>query len=147
MPANTGVYTGESGVIKFVENNDGTVSAVASVRSFSVDREVQSIETTAMGSTNRSYTAGLAQFSGSLDVYLRDEGADDGGGQTNLLQYVESPNTIARIELYPSGESTGIKLVGDVVVTGHSITSNFDGAVEASISFQGTGALTRTLTS
>ena len=146
MPANTGVYTGESGVIKFVENNDGTVSAVASVRSFSVDREVGTIETTSMGSTNRSYTAGLAQFSGSVDVYLRDD-ETDGGGQINFLQYVESPSTIARIELYPSGESTGIKLVGDVVVTGHSITSNFDGAVEASISFQGTGALTRTVIS
>ena len=85
MPANTGVYTGESGVIKFVENNDGTVSAVASVRSFSVDREVQTIETTSMGSTNRSYTAGLAQFSGSVDVYLRDD-ETDGGGQINFLQ-------------------------------------------------------------
>ena len=99
-----------------------------------------------MGSTNRSYTAGLAQFSGSVDVYLRDD-ETDGGGQINFLQYVESPSTIARIELYPSGESTGIKLVGDVVVTGHSITSNFDGAVEASITFQGTGALTRTVIS
>ena len=68
MGANLGVYTGESGVIKFVEDNSGTPAAVASVRSFSVDREVQTIETTAMGSTNRSYTAGLAQFSGSLDV-------------------------------------------------------------------------------
>jgi hypothetical protein len=81
-----------------------------------------------------------------MDVYLRDEGADDGGGQTNLLQYVESPSAVARVELYPSGESTGIKLVGDVIITGHSITSNFDGPVEASITFQGTGALTRTLT-
>ena len=115
---------------------------MASVRSFSVDREVQTIETTTMGSTNRSYLAGLAQFSGSLDVYLRD----DDPGQTNFLSYVENPDSVAKIELYPSGETTGIKLAGDIIVTGHSITSNFDGAVEASITFQGTGALTRTVT-
>ncbi len=142
MANNSGVYTGESGVIKFV-GDDSTVASVASVRSFSVDREVGTIETTTMGSTNRSYTAGLAQFSGSLDVYLRDDDA----GQSNFLSYVENPDSVAKIELFPSGETTGIKLAGDVIVTGHSITSNFDGAVEASISFQGTGALTRTVTS
>jgi predicted secreted protein len=142
MANNSGVYTGESGVIKFV-GDDSTVASVASVRSFSVDREVQTIETTTMGDTNRSYTAGLAQFSGSLDVYLRDDDA----GQTNFLSYVENPDSVAKIELFPSGETTGIKLAGNVIVTGHSITSNFDGAVEASITFQGTGALTRTETS
>jgi len=141
MANNSGVYTGESGVIKFI-GDDSTVASVASVRSFSVDREVQTIETTTMGSTNRSYLAGLAQFSGSLDVYLRD----DDPGQTNFLSYVENPDSVAKIELYPSGETTGIKLAGDIIVTGHSITSNFDGAVEASITFQGTGALTRTVT-
>jgi len=141
MAVNSGVYTGESGVVKFV-GDDSTVAAVASVRSFTIDREVQTIETTVMGETARTYQAGLAQFSGSLDVYLRD----DDEGQNNFLSYVENPDSVAKIELYPSGETTGIKLAGDVIVTGHSITSNFDGAVEASITFQGTGALTRTVT-
>jgi predicted secreted protein len=139
MAVNTGVYTGESGVIKFV-GDDSTVAAVASVRSFTIDREVQTIETTTMGNTDRSYLAGLSQFSGSLDVYLRD----DDQGQSNFLSYVENPDSVAKIELFPSGETTGIKLSGNVIVTGHSITSNFDGAVEASIQFQGSGALTRT---
>jgi predicted secreted protein len=139
MAVNTGVYTGESGVIKFV-GDDSTVAAVASVRSFTIDREVQTIETTTMGDTDRSYLAGLSQFSGSLDVYLRD----DDEGQSNFLSYVENPDSVAKIELFPSGETTGIKLSGNVIVTGHSITSNFDGAVEASIQFQGSGALTRT---
>lgn len=141
MAGNTGVYTGESGVIKFV-GDDSTVAAVASVRSFTIDREVQTIETTTMGNANRSYTAGLSQFSGSLDVYLRDN--DE--GQNNFFSYVENPDSVAKIELFPSGETTGIKLAGDIIVTGHSITSNFDGAVEASIQFQGSGALTRTET-
>lgn len=139
MAVNSGVYTGESGVVKFV-GDDSTVAAVASVRSFTIDREVQTIETTVMGDTSRSYQAGLAQFSGSLDVYLRDDDA----GQSNFLSYVENPDSVAKIELFPSGETTGIKLDGNIIVTGHSITSNFDGAVEASIQFQGSGALSRT---
>lgn len=139
MASNSGVYTGESGVIKFV-GDDSTVASVASVRSFTIDREVGTIETTVMGETSRTYTAGLAQYSGSLDVYLRDDDA----GQTNFLSYMENPDSIAKIELFPSGETTGIKLAGNIIVTGHSITSNFDGAVECSIQFQGTGDLVRT---
>ena len=139
MAVNTGVYTGESGVIKFV-GDDSTVAAVASIRSFTIDREVQSIETTVMGESSRTYQAGLSQFSGSIDAYLRD----DDPGQGNFLSYVENPDSVSKIELFPSGETTGIKLAGNVIVTGHSITSNFDGAVELSISVQGSGALTRT---
>ena len=139
MAVNTGVYTGESGVIKYV-GDDSTVAAVASIRSFTIDREVQSIETTVMGESSRTYQAGLSQFSGSIDAYLRD----DDPGQGKFLSYVENPDSVAKIELFPSGETTGIKLAGNVIVTGHSITSNFDGAVELSISVQGSGALTRT---
>ena len=139
MAVNTGVYTGESGVIKFV-GDDSTVAAVASIRCFTIDREVQSIETTVMGESSRTYQAGLSQFSGSIDAYLRD----DDPGQGNFLSYVENPDSVAKIELFPSGETTGIKLAGNVIVTGHSITSNFDGAVELSISVQGSGALSRT---
>ena len=87
MAVNTGVYTGESGVIKFV-GDDSTVAAVASIRSFTIDREVQSIETTVMGESSRTYQAGLSQFSGSIDAYLRD----DDPGQGNFLSYVENPD-------------------------------------------------------
>jgi hypothetical protein len=41
------------------------------------------------------------------------------------------------------GNTTGDhKLSGTVLVTGRTITGSFDGLVEASITFQGTGALT-----
>lgn len=139
MAINSGVYTGESGVVKFI-GADSTVAAVASVRSFTIDQEVQSIESTVMGEGSRSYLPGLTQFSGTMDVYLRDDDA----GQTNFLSYMANPSGTGEIELFPSGETTGIKLNGSVIVTGHSITSNFDGIVEASITFQGSGALTRT---
>ena len=139
MAVNSGVYTGESGVVKFI-GDDSVVAAVASVRSFTIDQEVQTIQSTVMGAGSRSYLPGLTQFSGTMDVYQRD----DDGGQSNFLSYMSSPDAVGEIELFPSGETTGIKLAGSVIVTGHSITSNFDGMVEASITFQGSGALART---
>lgn len=137
MATNTGTYTGESGVVKFSDDTSAVV-AVASVRSFTIDQETQAIESTVMGSSGRSYLAGLTQFSGTMDVFFRDD--DD--GQNSIFSAVG--NNPAAVELYPSGETTGVKLSGNIIITGHSITSNFDGMVEASVTFQGSGALTKT---
>jgi hypothetical protein len=75
-----------------------------------------------------------------MDVFFRDN--DD--GQTSLFDAIGGSNGSTAIELYPSGTTTGVKLSGNVIITGHSITANFDGMTEASITFQGDGALTKT---
>ena len=137
MATNAGTYTGESGTIEF--GTSSSQSTVASVRSFTIDQETQTIEDTTMGSVDRTYKAGLSQFSGSADVYFRD----DNTAQVDLFNAIGSDST-STINLYPSGTTTGIKLSGNVIITGHSITSSFDGMVEASITFQGSGALVRT---
>ena len=139
MATNTTTYTGENGAVKFV-GADSTVAAVASVRTFNVDQELQTIESTVMGSGARSYIPGLRQFSGSMDLYLRDDDA----GQRNLLSFANGGGSegLAKIELYPSGEITGQKLSGNVIITNFSITANFDGMVEATADFQGSGSLT-----
>lgn len=139
MATNTTTYTGEAGVVKFSDTASSAVS-VASVRSFTLDQETQAIETSVMGSGSRAYIPGLKQFSGTMDLYFRD----DNQGQQNLFNAIGGDNGATTIELYPSGESTGIKLSGSVIITGHSITANFDGMVECSVTFQGSGALTKT---
>lgn len=141
MATNTTTYTGENGAVKFV-GADSTVAAVASVRTFNIDQEVQTIESTVMGAGARSYIPGLRQFSGSMDLYFRDDDA----GQRNLLSFANGGGSegLAKIELYPSGEITGQKLSGNVIITNFSITANFDGMVEATADFQGSGNLTVT---
>lgn len=139
MATNATTYTGEAGVVKFSDTASSAVS-VASVRSFTLDQETQAIETSVMGSGSRAYIPGLKQFSGSMDLYFRD----DNQGQVNLFNAIGGTNGATTIELYPSGETTGIKLSGTVIITGHSITANFDGMVEATVTFQGSGALTKT---
>jgi hypothetical protein len=77
-----------------------------------------------------------------MDLYLRDDDA----GQRNLLSFANggASEGVGKIELFPSGETTGQKLTGNVIITNFSITSNFDGMVEATADFQGSGALTVT---
>ena len=136
MATNTATYTGDLGVVKY--DVSGTPTAVAEIRSFTVDQEQATVEQTVMGDTSRSYLPSLSQFSGSMDVFFRDDDA-----AANAL-FSGIGAGAASVEIYPSGETTGIKLTGEIIVTGHSISSNFDGMVEASISFQGSGALTKT---
>jgi len=139
MATNTATYTGESGVVKF-SGDASAVVAVASVRSFTIDQETQTIESTVMGTGARTYLPGLKQFSGTMDVFFRD----DNEGQVQLFDAIGGANGSTAIELYPSDETTGVKLSGNVIITGHSITANFDGMTEATIQFQGDGALTST---
>jgi len=136
MATNTATYTGELGVVKY--DVSGTATAVAEIRSFTIDQEQATVETTKMGDTTRTYLPSLSQFSGSMDVFFRD----DDNAANALFSGIGAG--AATVEIYPSGETTGIKLSGEIIVTGHSISSNFYGMVEASVSFQGSGALTKT---
>ena len=140
MAANATTYTGENGALKY--DVAGTPTAVAAVRSFTIDVETSTVETTVMGATGgaRTFLPTQNSFSGSADVYLRDED----GAQDAFYTASTTGAEPATLEVFPSGATTGIKLSGEVIVTGYSITSNFDGLVEASITFQGTGALTKT---
>ena len=133
------VVTGEQGVVKIGANT------VASVRSFTIDQEQAVVETTVMGGNGaRSYLPSLNQFSGSMDVYYDDS---DTAQQAILTNIQATGTSNVAIELYPSGTTTGAKLSGNIIITGHSITSSMDGVVEASITFQGDGALTIEATS
>ena len=49
----------------------------------------------------------------------------------------------ATLELYPSNQTAGIKLSGEVIVTSHSIDVGLDGAVTSEIAVQFTGAITK----
>ena len=130
MAYNTTTYTGESGRVEF--DVGASLSHVASVRSLSIDLETETIEDTSMDSLGvRSYKAGLTNFSGSMDVFLRDSDT----AQQAMRTQGSAP---ASIKLYPSGKTTGMSLTGEVIITGFSITSNFDGMVEGTCSFQGT---------
>ena len=75
----------------------------------------------------------IGEFSGSMDVYFDDTDT----GQLDVQ--VGDTGTIAvQVEGDTSGDH---QLSGSIIVTGRTINASFDGMVEASVSFQGTGAL------
>ena len=87
-----------------------------------------------MGDTARTYKSSLTTFTGSLDVFW-DETDTTGQGALTIGAEV----TFA---VYPEGDTSGdTYYTGTAIVTEVSRTAAFDGLVEASISLQGTGAL------
>jgi predicted secreted protein len=120
-------HTGSEGLIKV-----GT-DTVGELRSFSLETTGDTIETSNMGTTARTYKAGLTAWSGTASLFWDETDA----GQTALALGTEIV-----IKVYPEGATTGDKYyTGSAIVTAKSVSASFDGLVESSISFQGTGAL------
>jgi predicted secreted protein len=120
--------------------SEGTVhvgtTAVAEIRSYSFTESADTIEDTVMGDTARTYKPSLKSFSGSVDVYWDET---DTSGQQAL-----SVGSEVTIKFYPEGASSGDTYYsGSAIVTGLTVNGSFDGMVEASISVQGNGALTK----
>lgn len=120
-------HKGSEGVVKV------GATVIGEVRSFSVSETADTVEDTTMGDGARSYLASLTSFTGSMDVYWDETDS----GQTDL-----AVGASVTVNLYPEGDSSTDKYFsGDVIITSKTINSSFDGMVEASISFQGSGAL------
>jgi hypothetical protein len=124
-------HKGSEGIVKV-----GTDS-VSEVRSYSIEETADTLEDTSMGDSARTYKSSLTSFSGSLDVFW-DETDTSGQGALTIGSEVT-------LNLYPEGDTAGdTYYTGTAIVTGVTRTGSFDGLVEASVSVQGTGALTQT---
>jgi predicted secreted protein len=120
------------------KGSEGTVhvgtDAVAEIRSYTVDETADVIESTSLGDSAKTFEASTTSFSGSIDVFW---------DETDTAQTALTVGSSVTIKFYPEGASTGDKYYsGTAIVTGVSITANNDSLVEASISIQGSGALT-----
>ena len=127
-------FTGHDGVIKI--DVSGTNTVVGEVRSFTMDESADTIETTAMGNTNRARTfvPGFESTTISVEAYFDSNDA----AQNNM-----TGRQLVDFELYPSGTATGNRLFsGDGFITARSVSASFDGMVEISFTIQVSGAVT-----
>jgi hypothetical protein len=122
------------------KGSEGTVkvgaNAIAEIRSFSISETGDTVEDTTMGDAARTYKPSLTSFSATVEVFWDET---DTQGQVALSVGAE-----VTLNAYPEGSASSAAYVtGSAIVTGRTINSSFDGMVEASITLQGTGALTQ----
>lgn len=127
--------TGSEGTVKV--GTAGSDTAIAEIRSFSIEETGDTLETTSMGDTARTHVASLKTFTATVDVFWDETNT---GGQVAL-----QVGSSVTLNLYPEGATSGdTYYTGTAIVTGRTINSTFDGLVEMTISVQGSGALTET---
>lgn len=121
-------HTGSEGVVKI-----GTYT-MAETRSYTLTETGDTIENSVMGDSYRTYAAGMKTFTGSIVCYW---------DETESAQGALTVGASVTLNLFPEGTSTGDKYYsGSVLVTSIERSAAFDGMVEATFSFQGTGTLT-----
>jgi predicted secreted protein len=137
------ILTGNNGRV-LIDNASGTLTQVLAVRNFTIELTADTIETTTMGVDVRTYLKGLSSWSGSADVYFDDANYTGGASVIAALNPTVTASNAGvgagtvTIELYLDG--TADKFAGEVIITGFTVNSSMDGMVEASLSFQGSGA-------
>tara|TARA_B100001939_G_scaffold146244_1_gene126732 strand:- start:159 stop:545 length:387 start_codon:yes stop_codon:yes gene_type:complete len=122
-------HHGKEGVVKA----GGT--AIGELTGFTLETTADVVEDTQLSDATKSFVAGRTSFSGSLDMSYDET---DSPQQTLTVG-----STIAFI-LLPEGDTSGDEsFTGSGIVTGMSVTNGMDAVITRSITFQGTGALTR----
>lgn len=129
---------GRSGAVKL------SGVTVAQVTSFSYDEKADSLETTAMGDSNKSYATGLVDGSGSLECRFVNTDYSANTGQGIGLNALRA-GTVISVSLIPASATTTGMFVGlsgaSCVINSYTYNQSFDGVASCTLGFQ--GVLTR----
>ena len=123
-------HTGSEGTVRV------GINAIAEIRSYSVEETADTVEDTSMGDAYRTFKTTLKGWSGSVDVFWDET---DTNGQVAMVVGTE-----VTANFFPEGATPAQSekyYSGTAIVTGRTVTGSFDGMVEATITLQGTGAL------
>jgi len=127
------IVTGNSGVVK-MHTTDGDEAAVGQVRDFSIESTTDTVESSVMGDTDRSYLKSLNSHTVNVNCYW---------DEADTIQALLDPSATIFFEIYPTGTGTGEEFYsGSGIITSKNISAAFDGMVEATFSLQVNGAVT-----
>ena len=110
-------------------------SGVGELTGFTLETTVDVVEDTALTDATKSFVAGRTSFSGTLEMSY---------DETDSPQQTLTAGSSISFVLLPEGNASGDeKFTGTGIVTGMSVSIPLDGITNRSVTFQGTGALTR----
>jgi len=110
-------------------------TAIGEVTGFTLETTADVVEDTQLSDAAKSFITGRTSFSGSLDMNY-----DKSDAQQETLVVGSEISFV----LLPEGNSAGDQsFSGTGIVTGMSITNGMDAIVSRSVTFQGTGSLSK----
>ena len=118
---------------------EGVVTAggtgIGELTGYTLETTADVVEDTQLSDSTKSFVAGRTSFSGNLDMSY---------DETDSPQQTLTAGTTIAFILAPEGNGSGDEtFTGSGIVTGMSVNVSLDGITTRSVTFQGTGALTR----
>jgi len=139
----TSAIAGYKGVMAASTSNSTAVSEIAEVRNFTITMEHAEIDATSHDSSgDREVIAGTGSWTASAEL-LHVQGSTD----HQAIFDVMAARTKIRSEWYPTGSSSDGYYYGTGFFTNWELGSPNDDASNTSISFVGSGVLTRSASS
>ena len=125
----------------YYSGKDGTLtyngSSVAKVSNWSLSATVDTLETTPLSESDRSYVPGLRTISGSATVFYYDD------APKSLLERVVKTAVVSESDILTIKLGWGTKLIqGACIITSAELNCAVGEVMQASIQFQFTGAPT-----
>ena len=136
----TTIHSGSQGIVYIGS------TAVASIRSFSLEQTQETIDATTMNVSGVAYRTNKPTFkswSGSVDIYWTTQDDDTTpDGQVDANASLTPGSTEVTIHFWPVGDDLNeLGYSGPALITGRTISTSVDGMVEASITVIGTGPI------
>ena len=118
---------------------EGVVTAggtgIGELTGFTLETTGDVVEDTALTDATKSFVAGRTSFSGTLEMHY---------DETDSPQQTLTAGSSISFILLPEGNSSGDEsFTGTGIITGMSVTNGKDAIISRSVTFQGTGTLTR----
>ena len=122
-------HHGKEGVVKA----GGT--GIGELTGFTLETTADVVEDTQLSDSTKSFLAGRTSFSGTLEMNY---------DETDSPQQTLTVGSSIDFVLLPEGNSSGDEsFTGSGIVTGMSVNNAMDAVISRSVTFQGTGTLTR----
>ena len=118
---------------------EGVVTAggtgIGELTGYTLETTADVVEDTQLSDAGKTFVAGRTSFSGTLEMSY---------DETDSPQQTLTAGTTIAFILAPEGNSSGDEtFTGTGIVTGMSVNVTLDGITTRSVTFQGTGTLTR----
>ena len=110
-------------------------TAIGELTGFTIETTGDVVEDTQLSDSEKSFLAGRTSFSGTLEMHY---------DETDAQQETLTAGSSISFVLLPEGNSSGDQsFTGTGIVTGMSVNNAMDAIVSRTVTFQGTGALTK----
>ena len=127
-------YSGKDGSLSLVTNNVAT--AIAKVSNWSISATVDTLETTVLSESDRSYVPGLRTMSGSATIFYYDD------APKSLLERIIKTTAVSESDILIIKLGWGAKFIqGDCIITSAELNCAVGEVMQATIQFQFTGPL------